>query len=173
MLSLGSFIDVASMIRVQCPPCGEPLNLSRRSDRRGWVRSRNATWVTRVTLTTASSALAELRRVDDEQPPPEPQVIALELEPTPLTASTSGLTLSLGVREYFAATHLWSAEYTAEQCLRREQELLSIRHQGVDLRQRSLCVASVFSAVAFLRLWSTKSVRMPPTTNTALSFHRD
>ncbi len=77
-------------------------------------------------------------------------MIALELEPTPLTASTSGLTLSLGVREYFAATHLWSAEYTAEQCLRREQELLSIRHQGVDLRQRSLCVASVFSAVAFL-----------------------
>ena len=39
VLSLGSFIDVASMIRVQCPPCGEPLNLSRRSDRRGWVRS--------------------------------------------------------------------------------------------------------------------------------------
>ena len=54
----------------------------------------------------------------------------------------------VGVRDYMASQHLWTARREAWLCRKREDELLNDRN--LDRRHRSHAITAVLSAVAFL-----------------------
>jgi hypothetical protein len=54
----------------------------------------------------------------------------------------------IGIRDYMASQHLWTARREAWLCRKREDQLLN--DGNLDRRHRSHAIAAVFSAVAFL-----------------------
>lgn len=60
------------------------------------------------------------------------------------------LSVSAGVRSYFAAEHLSAARFMATQCRQREDQLVHDGFRGVDYPVRSYAVTSIMETVAFL-----------------------
>lgn len=63
------------------------------------------------------------------------------------------------VRDNMSPTHLWSARLFAEQCSERENALVAAGKLSFDGPHRSLAVATVFSAVAFLEAYVNEVYR--------------
>lgn len=58
--------------------------------------------------------------------------------------------MHIGVRNYSAAEHLWTAKYMADLCRKRQESLAASGHIGRDRLLRSQCTLAVLSSVAFL-----------------------
>lgn len=58
--------------------------------------------------------------------------------------------MHVGVRNYSAAEHLWTAEHMADSCRKRQESLAASGHIGRDRLLSSQCTLAVLSSVAFL-----------------------
>jgi hypothetical protein len=70
--------------------------------------------------------------------------------PKPAELRAIGQTPRVGVRQYFAAEHLWAARLMAHLCREREDQLIEKGTLGVDYHVRSFALTAISESVALL-----------------------
>lgn len=79
----------------------------------------------------------------------------------------------IGVRQYFAAEHLWAARLASGLCREAEKAVVKEGFSGVDYRVRSFALMAITESVAFLdayvsEIWQDAADAEPGTTNPRL-----